>query len=96
MILDNDLSLTTATAFDLGSVSPGPGNPIKCIAQGVSLTVTITTGATDAGGTDLMVVTCGGADLVEFELPANTLQWIIPVFADGSVDIILPGAQTNV
>ena len=95
MILDKELELVTAVAFDLGTVRPGPGKPIKCIATGVTLNVAITTGPATGAESSLMTVECGGADLVEFELPSNTEQFIVPTFADGAVDIVLEGNQTN-
>lgn len=96
MILDKELEIATTVAVDLGSKRPGPGKPIKCIATGVTTTVTVTTGATNAAAGALMVVTCGGADLVEFELPSETLQFVKFAFADGAVNIVLEGNQTNV
>ena len=94
MFLDNELAIATTVALDLGPKKPGPGNPIKCIATGVTLNVVVTTGATDTAAGALTTVECGGADLVEFELPSNTLQFVKFAFADGAVNIILPGAQT--
>ena len=95
MILDNELAIVSATALDLESVRPGPGNPIKCFASGVTLDITITTGATAAAAGDLQVVTGNPDGIVEFELPSSTLKFVMFTFADGEVYIVLPGVQTN-
>jgi len=95
MILDKELEMATGEALDLGPKTPGPGQPIKCVALKVAADVVITTGDTLGTESALMTVVCEGADLVEFELPSSTLQFIVPTFADGAVEIILPGAQTN-
>lgn len=93
MILDSQAELTTAVAFDLGSQKPGPGNPIKLWAAGVGGSLVITTGATDTA-LDALITVDATNDL-EFELPSNTLQYIIATFATGTLNVILPGAQTN-
>lgn len=104
MFLDNELKVKNATAIELGSVKPvkpgstykaGPGKPIKCIALGVALNVVVTTGDTNAAADPLLTVVCGGADLVEFELPSSTLRWVKFAFADGKVEIVMEGNQTN-
>ena len=95
MFLDKELELTTAVALDLGPKRPGPGKPIKCIATNVALNVVVTTGATNTAADSLMTVECGGADLVEFELPSSTLEFVMFTFADGEVNIVLEGNQTN-
>jgi len=95
MILDKELEVATTVALDLGSTKPGPGKPTKCIATGVTLNVVVTTGATDTAADTLQTVECAGADLIEFELPSNTLQFVKFAFADGAVNIVLEGNQTN-
>lgn len=95
MIFDKELELATGVALDLGAKRSGPGKFIKVVALGVTLDVVVTTGATNAAADPLITVECGGADLVEFDLPSSTLQWISAVFADGEVKIMLEGAQTN-
>ena len=95
MYLDNSLAVTTATAIDLEALNPGPGKPIKLVAMGVTLTVTVTDGATSAAADAHMVVTCGGADLVEFELPSTTQRYVKFTFADGEVEFVMD-AQTAV
>jgi len=96
MFLDAELEMATTEALDLGPKKPGPGKPIKCIAQGVALNVVITSGPATGAENALMTVECGGADLVEFELPSSTERFILPTFADGAVHIVLEGNQTNV
>ena len=92
MILDHLAELTTAQAFDLDAVRPGPGKPIKMYAAGVGGSLAITTGATDAAADAL--ITVDATDDVEFELPSNTLQFIKATFAQGSVNVVMD-AQTN-
>lgn len=97
MILDKEGQLITATAFDLKTVAPGPGNPVKMIVTGMNagnLAVThcATTGGTYTACTTVTVQNDG--DLVEFELPSNTLQFIKATFTTGEVYITLPGNQT--
>lgn len=95
MIVDATMELTTTVAFDLGAVRPGPGEPIKIMAVGVSGTVTITHCATIGGSyTANSVQTCG-AGIAEFVLQSDTLQFIKVAFAAGSVEVVLPGVQTN-
>jgi len=96
MILDKELEMATGVALDLGPKVPGPGQPIKCIATGVTLNVVITTGPSTGAEFALITVECGGEDLVEFELPSSTEKFIVPTFADGAVNIVLAGNQTNV
>jgi len=93
MILDKEAELTTATAFDLGSKKTGPGQPVKLWATGVGGSLVLTHGATNAAA-DALITVDATKDL-EFELPSNTLQFIKATFATGSVNVILPGAQTN-
>ena len=95
MILDKELEIVSGTAIDLGPKKPGPGKPIKCIARKVSANVTITTGADNLTLKGVLTVTCGGAELVEFELPSNIEQFVNFTFADGNVEIVLAGNQTN-
>jgi len=105
MILDKELEVVSAVAIQLGSVKPeragsvykgGPGEPIVCIATGVTADVVVTHGATNAAADPLTTVVCGGEDLVEFRLPSTTLTWVMFTFADGAVNIVLEGNQTNV
>ncbi len=95
MILDNELSMATGVALDLEAVSPGPGKPIKCVATNVAANVVITSGPSTGLESALITVECGGAVHVEFELPSNTEQFIVPTFLSGQVDIVLAGVQTN-
>lgn len=97
MILDKNAELTTATAYDLGTVRPGPGNPIKMFASGMAADalVTVTTGATDTAADACTTATVGANGTVEFELPSTTGQFIMATFAAGAINVILPGAQTN-
>ena len=92
MILDHLAELTTAQAFDLDAVRPGPGKPIKMYASGVGGSLAITTGATNAAADAL--ITVDATDDVEFELPSNTKQFIMATFAQGSVNVVMD-AQTN-
>ena len=92
MILDKLAELTTATAFDLETVRPGPGKPIKMYASGVGGSLVITTGDTDVAADAL--ITVDATNSVEFELPSNTKRYIIATFAAGSVNVVLD-AQTN-
>lgn len=94
MYIDKELELTTAVALDLGPKKPGPGKPIKMVALGVTTTVVITHGVALGSEAALMTIDALGADLVEFELPSSTLQFIIATFADGEVKIVMD-AQTN-
>lgn len=100
MILDALAELTTATGFDLEAVRPGPGNPIKMFASGMTpgAAVAITMGddaAAAEGGlepcTDAIV---GANGSVEFHLPSTTKQFIACTFAAGALNIVLDG-QTN-
>ena len=94
MILDNDAKLVTTVAFDLGSVRPGPGNPIKMYASGVAGSLVITQGATNAAAD--ACITVDATNAIEFELPSNTLQYIKATFGSGEVNFVLPGTQTAV
>jgi len=95
MIIDKNTELTTATAFDLGAVRPGPGQPIKLMTLGVSGTVTITHCATTGGSYTANSVHTVGAGIEELELGSQTLQFIKAAFSAGSVRVVLPGVQTN-
>lgn len=101
MILDNETKLVTATGFDLGSVRPGPGNPVKMYASGhaADALITITTGvdaaAAEGASVPCTTATCGANGCVEFELPSTTLQFIAADFAVGEINVTLPGNQTN-
>jgi len=95
MILDKELEIATTVALDLGPKKPGPGKPIKVIATGVSATVVVTHDTVVGATADLMTVHCNGEDLVEFDLPSRTLQFVKFTFADGAVNIVLEGNQTN-
>jgi len=93
MILDDMAKLTSATAFDLETVRPGPGQPIKMMAIGVGGSLAVTTGDTTAAAD--ACVTVDATNTVEFELPSNVKRYIEATFASGDVYVILPGAQTN-
>ena len=95
MILDNDTALATTVAFDLGVVSPGPGEPIKCIAVGVDASLAITHCATIGGTYTACTTVLAPAGLLEFERPSNTKQFIKATFSAGSVRVgQLAGNQT--
>lgn len=97
MILDKQAELTTATAFDLGTVRPGPGQPIKLFASGMTpdATVTVTTGATSAAAGDCTTAEVGADGSVEFELPSTVARYIKATFAAGAINVTLAGNQTN-
>ena len=92
MILDKLAELTTAVAFDLDAVRPGPGNPIKMYATGVGGPLVVTCGA-DTAAADACI-TVDATEPVEFELPSNTKQFIKATFATGNVYVVMD-AQTN-
>jgi hypothetical protein len=96
MIRDYYGQLTTTVAFDLEAVSPGPGEPIKLMAIGVSGSVVVTTCATTGGSYTALTTVLGPAGVLEFELPSNTLQFIKATFSAGTVEVALPGVQTAV
>lgn len=99
MILDNEAALVTATAFDLETVRPGPGKPIKMWAQlNAAGPLVITTGATSAALDALLTVQVP-AEGLEFELPSNTKQFIKSTFAATAplgVFVVMEGNQTNI
>lgn len=93
-ILDNELTVASGVEIDLGAKHPGPGEPIKCVAFGVSANVVVNSG--DVAGTRVPATTvvCGAEPVVEFELQSNIGRYIDFTFADGSVHITLAGNQT--
>lgn len=99
MILDNDAKLVTTVAFDLETVRPGPGKPIKMWAQiDIPGALVITMGATGAAAGACITVQVP-AEGLEFEIPSNTLQYIKSTFtatAPLGVFVTMCGNQTNV
>ena len=93
MIIDNDAKLTSTVAFDLETVRPGPGEPLKmwCILDTPG-TLTITDGATSAAADALMTVSCTDSP-TEFQLPSSTARYIKSTFT-GTVAFTLCGVQT--
>ena len=119
MILDKEVVFALNQAFgdaagdaiDLesisanGAVGPGPGNPIKCFAQGNGLTgatgIYVEHGDTSTTANHMEILSASVVnDLVEFELPSDIKQFvrvgILGTLSAGtwSAGIILPGAQT--
>lgn len=89
MILDyntmfaNDLAYNgTPTVLDLGSLKPGPGQPLRIFVQGSSnlagaTGVTITDGTTTAAATALITHTCTLAGkIVYIDLPTDIDQYV--------------------
>ena len=98
MILDKNAQLVTATAFDLGTGGLGKGTPIKMIVTGMNAGNLAITHADTAGGTYSACTTVtvqNNGDLVEFELPSNTKQFIRATFATGEVYVTFAGNQTQ-
>lgn len=102
MILDHELQMTTATGLDLEALRPGPGEPIKMYASGmtpaalVTVTMGIDKASAEAGAGPCTTATVGPKGNVEFELPSTTLQWIACAFAAGAINVTLAGNQTAV
>lgn len=96
MIIDKEAELTTTVAYDLGSVRPGPGQPIKMwfLPTAGTSPLAITDGATSAAADALMTVAYTVGEVVEFELPSNTAQFIKATFT-GQLAASLAGVQTN-
>jgi len=115
MFLDNETLFADDLPFgtpdgaeiDLGSVRPGPGNPIKCFLT-VSADMTGMTGvsvkdaAVSPADEALLTVTEDTAgQTIEFELPSNTQRFVTVSLAGTlgvgtwSCGIVLPGVQTN-
>lgn len=93
MLLDNAAELATTVAFDLDTVRPGPGKPVKMWAHLDSDgALAITHGATSAAAGALITIACVG--VTQFELPSSTLQWIKSTFT-GRVGVVMD-AQTCV
>jgi len=98
----------TPTTIDLGSVRPGPGEPIKCFFTTLTtLTACTAINVLDAAvlPADEVVLTItpppAAGDTVEFELPSTVLQFVTLALV-GSVSagtytagIVMPGVQTN-
>jgi len=113
MILDNEVMFGDAAAYnagveiDLGSVRPGPGNPIKCFFTTLTtLTDCTAIAVLDAPHTvpDEALMTIGGVpaagETIEFELPSDTQQFVILSLTAASAGtftagVVLPGVQTN-
>jgi len=110
MFIDNEAVITVAaTDFDLGSVRPGPGEPIKMSVINDSATAGTYTGpigalsmavthGDDAGGeTALMTVAVIAGEETHFELPKNTKRYIqVAVLpANAVVAVRMSGGQTN-
>ena len=94
MIIDNEAQLVTTVAFDLETVRPGPGQPLKMWAILTTPgTLTITDGATSAAADTFMTVSCTDSP-TEFELPSTTARYIKATFT-GTVAFSLAGIQTN-
>lgn len=93
MIIDNQAQLVTTVAFDLETVRPGPGEPLKmwCILDTPGNLV-ITDGATSAAADALMTVSCTDSP-TEFELPSTVARYIKSTFT-GRVAFTLAGVQT--
>jgi hypothetical protein len=115
MILDKETLFADALAFggtpeelDLGTVRPGPGQPIKCFfTTHAALTGCTAVNVLDAAVSpaDEVVLTVtpppAAGDTVEFELPSTVLQFVtidlVGTVSAGSYScgIVLPGVQTN-
>lgn len=100
----------TVDYVDLGATRPGPGNPVKCFASGVSLagaTGLLVTDCDTSGGTytDVVEIDVTSAELnaggIEFELPSHIRQYVkvalVGTTSAGtwSAGVILPGFQSN-
>lgn len=97
-MMDNTLEVVSATAFDLETVRPGPGQPIKMGIQGLdsAADMAITHCAT-SGGTyvALMTVAVPQDDFMEFEIPSNALRYIKMTLGTGAACRIIDTGQTN-
>lgn len=111
MILDNKLAMVTTVPLDLGNpgerttavsgtntVAPhGPGRQVRLSITGITAgTVNITTADTAVAGSALITAACPAGETTEVRLPSNCKRYITATFADGSIDVILDCAQTNV
>lgn len=115
MILDKETLIAddlahdgTPTVIDLGSVRPGPGNPIKLFVR-TSATmagatgVVLTDGATSTAADALIshTATLDGGAIIEFELPSDVARYLkadlIGTTTAGTwtCGVVLPGVQTN-
>lgn len=98
MMIDALAEVTSATAFDLETVRPGPGNPIKFGIQGqdTGASMAITHCATEGGTyTALMTVLVPTEDFMEFEIPSNSLRYIKMTLATGAECFVIDTGQTN-
>ncbi len=94
MFIDSMAELVTTVAFDLETVRPGPGKPIKLwVLLDTPGDLVITDGATSTAAGALMTVSCTDSP-TEIELPSTTAQFIKATFT-GRVAVSLCGVQTN-
>jgi len=115
MILDNETMFADKLAFgspptvlDMGSIRPGPGEPLKIFVQGSAdfagaTGIVITDGTTVAAADPLVTHVCDlTGKLVEFELPSDTAQFVgvaltgTPSAGTWTCGVTLPGNQTAV
>ena len=100
MLIDNEAKLTSATAFDLKTVRPGPGMALRMAATGFDAddAIAITHCDTAAGTyTECITIVADATGCASFTLPSTTLRYLKATFTGGQIFFILEGgAQTNV
>ncbi len=97
MIFDKEAEILNGVGFDLETMQPGPGNPLKVWAGVIGDIIEITMGTTkaEAEGGLIPCITVNSNMNITFELPSNTQRWIATISEIDGLFIILPGFQTN-
>ncbi|MGD9156926.1 MAG: hypothetical protein PVG39_00840 [Desulfobacteraceae bacterium] len=98
MLQDNTLSVTSATAFDLETVRPGPGKSIKFCINGLDAAadMAITHCDTEGGSyVALMTVAVPTEEAMTFEIPSNAKRYIKMTLGTGAECAVVLDGQTN-